>query len=128
MTEVLHQRERRICVCGGREFNNKDFIYNTLDRLLTTATWDFTIINGAASGADSLSSLWAKDRNVRLEEYPANWKKHGKAAGPIRNRYMIFLGIDMLIAFPGGTGTNDMINACRKENIFVWKPAIDNWR
>jgi len=51
--------------------------------------------------------------------FPSNWKKYGNAAGPIRNKEMIDSKIDVLVAFPGGNGTKNMIDQCKKHNIKV---------
>jgi hypothetical protein len=109
----------RVCVCGGRNFKEKEFLYNTLDKLLFIRK-DFIIINGDAHGADKLSTQWAIERNVYYELYRADWKKYKNAAGPIRNKQMIDSHIDLLVAFPGGKGTKNMIEQCKKNNIKVW--------
>jgi predicted Rossmann-fold nucleotide-binding protein len=81
----------------------------------------FVLLTGGATGADTLAARWAKEHNVPCEVYPANWQLHGRAAGFVRNVEMIKTGIDMLIAFPGGTGTAHMMIACLKHGIKVVK-------
>lgn len=81
----------------------------------------FTLISGGATGADTLGINWAKERGADYEVFPADWKKHGKAAGPIRNIQMIDSGIDVLIAFRGGRGTAHMMESCEKRGIKVLK-------
>ena len=51
-------------------------------------------------------------------EFPADWAKHGKAAGPIRNAEMLteFLP-DYIVAFPGGKGTADMLRKAEKARV-----------
>jgi predicted Rossmann-fold nucleotide-binding protein len=110
----------RVCICGGRDYTEKEKVYKILDRLLTIRS-DFVIISGGATGADSFAIDWAKERMHPREVYYANWKKHNKAAGPIRNRHMLSLGIDLLVAFPGGSGTADMIRICEKAGVKVFK-------
>lgn len=87
-------------------------------------TWlpppDTVIIHGAATGADSLANRWAVVNWVRSEEYPADWKKHGAAAGPIRNQRMIDEGKpDLVVAFPGGKGTADMVSRAKAAGVRV---------
>ena len=78
------------------------------------------IIHGAAKGADSLASEWAALNEVKEEVFPADWKTHGRAAGPIRNQQMLDEGKpDLVIAFPGGRGTADMVKRARKAGIEV---------
>lgn len=80
----------------------------------------FVLIHGDARGADRIADEWAKEALVEIEKYPADWKKHGKAAGPIRNRQMLKKGRpDYVIAFPGGKGTADMVDIAKKAGVEV---------
>lgn len=62
---------------------------------------------------------WVKARDILIEEYPAEWDKHGKAAGFIRNQDMLDSGVDVVVAFPGGRGTADMVRRARKAGVEV---------
>lgn len=99
----------RVLVCGGRKFNNYKMLCAVLDGL--HAKHNFTcVIEGEAKGADRLSRAWASSRKIFVEPYPADWDTYWLGAGPIRNQQMIDEGKpDMVIAFPGGTGTADML-------------------
>jgi hypothetical protein len=39
-------------------------------------------------GADGLGERLAEEMGWPVKPFPANWKKHGRSAGPIRNRQM----------------------------------------
>jgi len=58
---------------------------------------------------------------MEAEPHPADWERHGRAAGPIRNQEMADAGADLCIAFPYGIGkgTYDMIERARKAGIPV---------
>lgn len=71
------------------------------------------IIEGGATGADTIAGWWAGVNQVTRTTVPANWKKHGKSAGPIRNQAMLALRPDLVIAFPGGKGTKQMTGIAR---------------
>lgn len=81
------------------------------------------IVHGAARGADTIARLVAEDLGLATEAHPADWKKHGKAAGPIRNQEMLDSGIDLVIAFPGGNGTADMVKRARQAGVEVVEVA-----
>jgi len=50
----------------------------------------------------------------------ANWRTHGKAAGPIRNQQMLDEGRPhLVVAFPGGTGTADMVRRAKAAGVPV---------
>jgi phosphoribosylformylglycinamidine (FGAM) synthase-like amidotransferase family enzyme len=109
----------RVLVCGGRDFNDLDMLNRALDDL-RLMHYEIAIIQGGARGADHLASCWAKRNGIELHSYPADWNKHGKAAGPIRNQQMLDEGKpDMVIAFPGGRGTADMVARARKAGVRV---------
>jgi len=52
--------------------------------------------------------------------FPADWSRHGKSAGPIRNRQMLIEGRpDIVVAFPGGKGTANMIKQAVEAGVKV---------
>ena len=108
----------RILVCGGRAFEDYAFLRDVLDHYAPTV-----VIHGAARGADSLAHRWAQNRCVTVESYPADWRAHGKAAGPIRNAKMLAIGKpDLVIAFPGGNGTAHMAKIAEAKGVHVIRP------
>lgn len=101
----------KVLVCGGRNFNNRQVVH----RVLTKLNPDI-VVHGGASGADKLAGEWAEENGKEERIYYAKWGLHGKAAGPMRNKEMLekeIEGLNGVIAFPGGRGTQDMINRAR---------------
>lgn len=100
----------RVLVCGGRDYADFRTLFKVLDDI-HRETPITSVIEGAARGADYYAGQWAKSRGIELQEFPADWDRHHKAAGSIRNKQMLDEGKpDRVIAFPGGKGTFDMIN------------------
>lgn len=107
----------RILVCGGRDFTNRQTLEIVLWNYLTKVT---AIIHGDARGADRMAGVWANTHNIEEIRFPADWNKYGKSAGPIRNEQMLIEGRpDLVIAFPGGVGTADMVNRAKKAGVKV---------
>lgn len=46
------------------------------------------VISGTAAGADQRGEMWAGLHGIPVRRMPADWERHGKAAGRIRNRAM----------------------------------------
>lgn len=120
---------KRVLVCGGRNYSRADIVKAVLDEHVGWAgvndlKWP-CIVHGAASGADALADDWALGKDVLVDSYPANWAVHGRAAGPIRNQEMLESGIDLVIAFPGGRGTADMVRRAKAAGIPVIKINSD---
>lgn len=106
-------------MCGGRHYSDA----------LTLGSWlggiqrdhgITEIIEGGATGADFLARRFGDFKNIPVRTFDADWKKHGTAAGPIRNRQMLEEGKpDLVVAFPGGRGTANMIEQARAAGVKV---------
>jgi SLOG family YspA-like protein len=108
----------RVLVCGGRKYRDEGYLFKVLDQLHNDGCRVTCIIEGEAQGADVLAAKWASRRAVPIEPYPADWEKHGPSAGPIRNRQMLIEGKpDLVVAFPGGTGTANMVAQAKAAKI-----------
>jgi len=80
------------------------------------------IICGGATGADAMALQYAIEKNIEHHVFMANWVKHGRSAGPIRNQQMITEGKpDIVIAFPGGKGTADMVRRAKLCGVKVYE-------
>lgn len=78
------------------------------------------VIHGDARGADRLAGAVAEAAGVPIEKYPADWDKHGRGAGPIRNQRMLDdAKPDVVLAMPGGRGTADMIRRAQRAGVRV---------
>jgi hypothetical protein len=107
----------RIAVTGGRDYADEAAVFKVLDRV-RELHGQFVLVHGAARGADALADKWARARGVDVERHPADWTK-GRSAGPARNATMASSGLDLLVAFPGGRGTADMVQRCRNRGVGV---------
>lgn len=106
-------------VCGGRDYSDSNYLEQVLD--LCVKWWDLQlIITGGAKGADSLAHQWALKRKLATEIHHADWSSYGKAAGMIRNKAMLAQEPNVVIAFDGGSGTENMITIARKAGIPVF--------
>jgi len=107
----------RIVVTGGRDFDDRELAISALSSLPK----DTVVINGGAKGADTLCAEIAEELGMHVRTFPANWKRYGKKAGPIRNLQMLSSGpVDMVLAFPGGKGTANCIAQARAKGIHVF--------
>ena len=108
----------RYLICGGRDFQDRNWLYSEMDSY-PDVTY---VIQGGAKGADRLASEWAESRQIPQAVYFADWKLFGRAAGPIRNKRMLEEGKpDVVVAFPGGNGTANMVAQAKKAGIKVYE-------
>ena len=104
----------RVLVCGGREC----WDYTSIQQELNDFSIEITeIIEGGARGADACAHAWALLNGVKCTTVNADWDKHGKAAGPIRNAEMLKLKPDYVLAFEGGVGTANMLKQARAAGV-----------
>lgn len=111
----------RVLVCGGRDFTDSAFVSYVLDVIHAKKSITL-VIHGCARGADTFGQEWAEAHAGEVTSFgvPADWKKHGTRAGPVRNRLMLELGKpDLVIAFEGGAGTRDMTAAAVAAGVRV---------
>jgi hypothetical protein len=111
----------RILVCGGRDFSDGAALWRMLD-VMHANNPVTAIIHGAARGADRTAGNWARKNGVEEIACPADWTAYGRAAGPIRNAAMLAdHKPDVVLAFPGGAGTADMVRQARRAGVRVVK-------
>jgi hypothetical protein len=125
---------RAVLVCGGRDFDDREWLFRILDAMHRVAPFKCLIEGGQVSldpaedglewtrrrkwGADYFAKQWAGSRAVRVVTFKADWRQFGKKAGPIRNQQMLDEGKPgLVVAFPGGWGTADMLRRAKKAGV-----------
>lgn len=115
---------KRVIVPGTRTFENYELMCEVLDKVLPTLGDDIEIVSGHAEGADKLGERYAKEHNIKCAVFPADWRSHGRKAGPIRNSQMIKYASEKdpyVIAFWDGMshGTLDTLVKAERKAIGV---------
>ncbi len=103
----------KLAVIGSRNFTDYDLMERCLLRNFRVEEID-AVISGGARGADALAARFAGRCGLPLEVIPADWKRHGRKAGPVRNAEIVERA-DVLVAFWDGLsrGTRDSITRAR---------------
>ena len=104
----------RVLVCGGRDYNDDVSCLSQINISI--------LIHGQARGADARAAQWAQENGIHTAGVPALWDYFNKAAGYRRNSAMLLLLPEYCVAFPGGRGTEMMVELCEKKGIPVWRP------
>lgn len=106
-------------MCGGRDYQDGQHVFQVLDKLCGEIGITH-IIQGGGRGADALAKAWVRWRWVGGTEYPADWNTYGRAAGFRRNKQMLVEGKpDLVVAFPGGAGTENMVKLATEAGVRV---------
>jgi hypothetical protein len=106
---------KTVIITGGRDYDD----WAMLQEVLNFIDPDL-VVQGGASGADKMALQWAEYNKKELLTFNADWDKHGRAAGPIRNREMLKAHPEgVVVAFPGGKGTADCVRAAFERNMVI---------
>lgn len=112
-----------IIVCGGRHFENYALLCKTLAENFGNDIEE--IVSGHCVGADTLGEKWAKEHGVACKIFPAEWKRYGKKAGPMRNKQMVDyvdgFAKKAVVAFTSSNsvGTRNTIALAKRKGISV---------
>ena len=107
----------KVLVCGGRDFSGD--VAPDLERLNRERRFSKVIVGGF-SGADKLAWKWATSKGIDVNVHYAQWHLYGPKAGPMRNAKMLELDKpDLVVAFPGGRGTADMVGKAKAAGVPV---------
>jgi len=109
-------------IAGGREIHDYQLVLDAIEEANLNIT---TVVSGGAKGVDALGEQYAMNMNLTLHIYEADWERHGRAAGPLRNRKMAE-NADALIAIWDGKsrGTKNMIETATKLGLVVYVKRI----
>jgi hypothetical protein len=109
----------RMLVCGGREYGDWDTLKAALDEIHGQLGTLDCVIHGNEYGADRMAGVWAAGYGIQEVRCPANWHHYRNSAGPIRNSAMLALEPSIVVAFPGGRGTQNMVLQATREGVRV---------
>lgn len=105
-------------IAGSRE----GAIYADLLEAVVLCGWEITeIVSGTAKGVDKLGEGYATKFKIPLAKFPADWRKYGKSAGPIRNAEMAEYAEALIAIWDGeSSGTKNMIDTAKKHGLKVY--------
>jgi hypothetical protein len=108
----------KIIITGGRDYADYIMVHDIIESLNP----ELIIQGGCPTGADRLAMDSASELEIDCITYEADWNKYGKSAGPIRNKLMCSENTSaIVIAFPGGKGTENCIQEAVKLNMLVMR-------
>jgi hypothetical protein len=108
----------RTIIAGSRDIKEYDTVLNVV---INSGFIITQIVSGGAKGVDTIGEEIAREFQIPLVVFPANWAKNGSCAGPIRNEQMAE-NADALIAIWDGRspGTKHMIKTAKQYGLKVY--------
>ena len=117
----------KLIIAGSRSYETDEpanFIRMTLNLLLDSAS-ETEIVSGGCAGIDKMGEAYAKWFNVPIKEFPADWEKHGRSAGPIRNREMAEYADVLVLIWNGKSkGSGGMKKEMEKLNKPIYEVIL----
>lgn len=113
----------KVLVTGSRDWTDARSIELEMFRALyesKTFFGDAVLIHGACpTGADALADRYARATGMHVLRFPADWERHGKRAGFLRNAEMVETGPDICLAFirNGSRGASMTADLAEKAGI-----------
>ena len=112
-------------IAGSRTITD----YSTVKEAIEKSGFKITeVISGGAQGVDKLGERWALENNIPVKRFLADWIKHGKAAGPIRNSEMVKIAECAIVIWDGiSRGSQDTITKMQNANkeLFIYVPNAE---
>lgn len=105
----------KVIIAGTRYKDKEEKVvfddYNLVVEAVKRSGFQITeVVSGCAIGADRLGERWAINNNVPIKEMPADWSRHGNAAGPMRNRAMAHYADAAIVVWDGKSpGSRNMV-------------------
>lgn len=116
----------KVIIAGGRDFKDYNLLKEKLDLILQNleeveivSGKQVTEENGEKYGADYLGEQYALSRDLPIKDFPADWDKYGKSAGPKRNKQMAEYATHLVAFDTGGRGTANMIQEATKQKLKI---------
>lgn len=91
--------EHRILVTGSQDWNDGARIHRVLKALWILRPGAVLVSGACPRGADAHAEAWWRVLGGEVEPHPADWGRHGRAAGMRRSEKMVQLGADICVAF-----------------------------
>lgn len=107
----------RVIIAGSRCFNDYEYLKKCMDFYLKNQK-DVVVLCGEAHGADTLGKRYAQERGFSVLSFPADWRRFGRAAGPVRNRAMSAQADACVVFWVGGSpGSASMVAEARRAGL-----------
>lgn len=113
----------KLAVIGSRDWTNYKMMLEKIEFISPTE-----IVSGGARGADKLAERAGTELGIPVKVFPADWEKHGKSAGYIRNHEIVDYA-DEGIAFWDGKskGTAHAIEQFKKQGKRIVIVSKEGW-
>lgn len=109
-------------IAGSRTINDYELIKKAIQKSRFNITM---LVSGVCRGVDKCGERWAKENNIPIKKFPADWKRFSKNAGPIRNRQMAEYADALIIVWDGfSQGSKNMIKQAELNGLTIFEAKV----
>lgn len=120
----------KVIIAGSRSITDSDSV--AIAVILSQFSPITEVVCGMADGVDLLGKRRAEEKGIPVAEFPADWKRHGRRAGILRNQQMAEYADALIAVWDGESrGTAHMIKAAQWEGLKVYvfqKGGVGGWK
>lgn len=102
-------------IAGSRTILDRSKVFE----ILSEYDWITEVVSGCAKGVDTLGEEWARKNGLPITRFPADWLKHGKKAGYLRNVEMADYAQACIVIHRNSKGSLHMLDIARKKRLHV---------
>lgn len=107
-------------IAGSRHLYDYDQLLRLIGQYREGGGTITEVVCGCAPGVDTMGKIWALENEIPVKMFPADWKTHGRAAGPIRNRQMAEYADALLLLWDGKSrGSANMLQEAEKRDLTI---------
>lgn len=117
----------KVIIAGSRTITGADVgeRQGVFCRLHSTKFDVTEVVCGEARGIDTLGKAWAIANGIPVASFPADWKTHRKAAGPIRNKEMAAYADALILIWDGvSRGSANMLASAKAQGLLIEEHII----
>jgi len=109
----------KVIIAGSRDIEDLKAV---MDAVKASGFPAFTeVVSGCAAGVDRVGEYYAQLYSIPVKQFPADWKRHKRGAGPIRNKQMAEYADALIAVWDGKSkGTKNMIDQATKKGLKVY--------
>lgn len=108
----------KVIIAGTRHMQQS--LSAVTDAIRTSGFVITEIVSGCSGDVDWAGDFFACTNGIPVKRFPAEWKKYGRAAGPIRNQQMANYADALIAVWDGKSrGTADMIERAKRASLKV---------
>lgn len=116
----------KVIVAGCRDFHDYDFVVKAIE---DSGFEIAELVSGGAKGVDALGEKWARENDVPVKVFAADWSRFGRCAGPMRNGKMAGYASALVAVWDGTSpGTKSMIHLaeqwCLKVHVSIVRKPL----